>query len=292
MILNYKPILNLEDIAEDAKEDIKNGHHIASYILAYNISTTNLIHNPLKDVSNDAKDWQSKKRPNDLYFNHGEFINNGIVNIINELKNKKSSNRALFSLIDQSTIEESNDDPIPSFLIFQANIEGNSLYCTIYLRSLEVSSFLRINLEEIRLIIKEISESGINFTDVNLTILCARAHHTKNSNSLKKPKIDTMSQIQILDSLLDKEPSIQELIFEKSKSKYVFSITSLETLNEIISTGRHKTQNNDLASKYLKSSIDLSIELTELRKNNSKSNNISERMNELEKSLINLSEIF
>ena len=85
---------------------------------------------------------------NELHINHGSYIGDGLEHIIDELKNKPSSNRALFSLISQKDISKSGDNPIPSFMIFQTCIDDNILYCSVYFRALEVSTFLRINTEE------------------------------------------------------------------------------------------------------------------------------------------------
>jgi thymidylate synthase len=97
-----------------------------------------------------AKDYQNPVKPPSLYINHGEYItSDGIVHIINELKLKQTSNRALLSLINQEDIIGSGDNPIPSFMVLQFSLEGEELYVTTYFRALEVANFLNVNLEEI-----------------------------------------------------------------------------------------------------------------------------------------------
>ncbi|WP_241006683.1 hypothetical protein [Serratia liquefaciens] len=114
--IEYKPISSLESIASDACSSINPDEYKINLILSYEISTASLIENVLSDVHQLAKQWSADECPQNLYFNHGQYKVGGVDNIISELKEKPSSNRALYSLINQETIMNSGDNPIPSFL--------------------------------------------------------------------------------------------------------------------------------------------------------------------------------
>lgn len=80
-----------------------------------------------------AEMWQQTKCPDELYFNHGEYFvidgKSGIKNIINHLKNKKTSSRAILSTTNSSELlTKSDSEYIPSFMTIQFGFEnGNNL---------------------------------------------------------------------------------------------------------------------------------------------------------------------
>lgn len=174
------------------------------------------------DVLLDAEDFQKVEKPAHLHINHGMFIKeNGIQNLINELKNKKNSNRAIISLIHQDDIVGKGDNPIPSFMIIQAAIENNTLFLTTYFRALEVSTFLRINLEEIRMILNQIHSNFDEIESVNLHIFAFRAYIQKDINPLKRARIELLKETEILKTLespikKDLIPLLQEKIRTKT----------------------------------------------------------------------------
>lgn len=176
----------------------------------------------LPDVLPDAEDFQKVEKPAHLHINHGMFIKeNGIQNLINELKNKKNSNRAIISLIHQDDIVGKGDNPIPSFMIIQAAIENNTLFLTTYFRALEVSTFLRINLEEIRMILNQIHSNFDEIESVNLHIFAFRAYIQKDINPLKRARIELLKETEILKTLespikKDLIPLLQEKIRTKT----------------------------------------------------------------------------
>src|SRR4051794_35392915 len=83
----------------------------------------------LPDVESLAEDFQKFERPKRLHLSHGEFITEkGLPYIVDELRNKHTSNRAVMSLISQKDIIGKGDQPIPSFMVLQFGLEGDELY--------------------------------------------------------------------------------------------------------------------------------------------------------------------
>lgn len=238
----------------------------------------------LLDVLQDAKDFQALVKPAHLHINHGMFIKeNGIQNLINELKNKKNSNRAIISLIDQDDIIDSGDKPIPSFMIIQAAIEGTTLYLTTYFRALEVSSFLRINLEEIRMILNQIYSNFYEIESVNLHIFAFRAYSQKDINPLKRAQIELLDEAVLLKKLEDPfKKGLIPLIEEKLRTKT--TVVDDHSFNLILSILKNPQANEDIDQrlksdytlKIVQDIIDTSVEIQKLRSVNSHSPRIGE----------------
>jgi len=257
MPIEYLEINNFETIAVDASSSIKEKESSYNHVLAYEFDV-NLIYSAISDVTNEAQLWAAKECPIELHFNHGSYIGDGLDHIIEELRNKPSSNRALFSLISQRDISNSGDEPIPSFMIFQTCIDSNILYCTAYFRALEVSTFLRINIEELRLKLIEIYQKIPNFTKVRLVIIAFRGYNNPFISPLKKAKIDLMTDIDICTGLQENPAQFCDLIREKAKESTVIYLGSLYALKESLD----KTKQGDLLPniKLIKSLVDESIE--------------------------------
>lgn len=234
MEIEYTQVNNLEEIASNALARIEADDYKINFLLSYELNANELIQNSLLDVQEKAQQWAADECPENLYFNHGQYKVGGVENIINELKEKPSSNRALYSLIDQKTIMDSGDNPIPSFMIFQSILENGTLYCNVYFRALEVSNFLRINLEEIRLNIEKIYQSTLAFSKVRLVIFACRAHHVPNFNSLEKPNLDLLSQYQILKMLKDNKEEFIQNIEKMAEVQTVLSSKSIKHIQEIV----------------------------------------------------------
>ena len=283
---NYQHITKFQRIISLSEESIHS-----EYELNFNLQVSfniDLILNPILDVKKDALAFQQPKCPNNLQMNHGEYINkngNGIQNVIKELKAKHTSNRAIISLINQNDIVGSGDNPIPSFMILQFSIENsNELYVTTYFRALEVSKFLRINIEEIRMIIQQIQEEIIDITKVNLNIIAFRAYIKKDINPLKRAKLDLLSQIKIL-GLLRKHKDKKELLSlleEKKASSTIIEYNSFEMILECLNDEDSETDiNSDINQPLIKSKfeelIKISKELKDLRTKSSHSPQINEK---------------
>lgn len=291
MEIQYKEVHSLEVIASEACERIAANQYKINLLLAYELPTQAIVEHPLLDVQETAKQWAADVCPDNLYFNHGQYKVGGVDNIINELKEKPSSNRAIYSLIDQSTIMDSGDKPIPSFMIFQSILDDNTLYCNVYLRALEVSKFLRINLEEIRLNINKISQSTLRFSKVRLVILACRAHHVPNFNPLEKPKLDLMSQYQIMKMMNDNRQDFIRNLRKMSEVHTVLSSQSIKHILELVE-GEWPGENKSRLVSLLKETISSVDELIELRKQHSHDTRVSSLGSEISQKLSTLAEEF
>ncbi|HBJ0691097.1 TPA: hypothetical protein N8095_004045 [Escherichia coli] len=289
--IEYKKISSLESIASDACSSIKPDEYKINLILAYEISTASLIENVLSDVHQLAEQWSADECPKNLYFNHGQYKVGGVDNIINELKEKPSSNRALYSLINQETIMNSGDDPIPSFMLFQCVLEHRVLYCNVYLRALEVSKFLRINLEEIRINIEKISNSSLSFDSVRLVIFACRAHHVPNFNPLEKPKLDLLSQYQMLTMLKHDRSELARALEQMAGVQTVIKSKSLCDLYEIVN-GEWSESNKQLLLSLLGNTIEEIEELHAIRKQHSHHERVSALNSSISKKLNNIAREF
>jgi len=164
----------------------------------------------MTDVTQEAAQWRQAIPAADMYFTHAEYYGDGIQHIVDELRHKPTSNRALYSLLAQKDISKSGDDPIPSFLTFQCSIENDVLYCTATFRALEVSNFLRINLEEIRQNLVEICTKLPMIGKVRLHIFAFHAYvSSAPAVALRRPKIDVMFMPELL--ILMQDGKVREL---------------------------------------------------------------------------------
>jgi hypothetical protein len=271
---DFKHIEDFEDILTKAKQKIDSSKEGYSLNFSLKVSfSISLVQNPqLIDSSELAKDFQNPERPDTLYMNHGEYIKpEGILNVIHNLMNKHNGNRAIISLINQDKILGSGDEPIPSFMILQFCIEDNILYVTTYFRALEVESFLRINVEEIRLIINQIYQSIRTIKFVCLNIFSFRAYSCKDINPLKKPEIELMDSILILKLMEKKPQELIRLLKEKLKPSTVVKNESLQIIYDIIIDDRKNDSiNSCFKTSYiktiLKSCLEHSTALINLRK--------------------------
>ena len=237
MKIEYIKIESLEEIIDHASREIPHNSFAINHALSFAIPVKTITDSPLLDVVNEAELWARKECPDELHINHGQYIGEGLDHIIFELTHKRTSNRALFSLIDQSAILKSGDKPIPSFMIMQCAIHHDELYCTSYFRALEVTTFLRINIEEIRQKIQKIYDAIPHFKTVNLTIFAFRAYSNENINTLRIPELDRTSEARIT-KLLERSPEkVSELLKEKCKDSTVIMTVSTEriisSLNEL-----------------------------------------------------------
>jgi len=184
--------------------------------------------------------WRSENPPKDFYFSHAQYYRDGVKHIVDELKAKSTSNRALYSLISQSDISGSGDRPIPSFLTLQCQIEGETLHCTCCFRALEVSSFLKTNLEEIRQTLVEIYDGVPTFKKINLVIFAFHAYKDVTRSPLKRPKLDYLCQAELMQRLAEKavapERSMDEMLEELGRAVTSVDPNCLSNLKKLLET--------------------------------------------------------
>lgn len=290
MIINYKEVDSFEVVAEDACQEITAHKYLSNYVLAYQITKENLFKNKLLDVEQEAKNWALEERPNHHFFSHGEYRVGGLNYIADELKRKPTSNRALYSLINQTDITDSGDKPIPSFMVFQCLLDEDNkdLFVTVYFRALEISTFLRVNLEEIRQNLVHIYEQSISFERVKLLLIAGRAHHSPGQLPLKRPEIDVLTPYQLIRKLQDSPSELRDLIVEKAQTQSVICYESLEIIKEFL----EEEGKMPLMINEVKKSIELSQELERYRKEGSHSTRIMEATEALKETLLALAERF
>jgi hypothetical protein len=280
----FTRIENFETILELAQEQVTASSN--PYKLNFSLKVVfdvDLVKKPqLLDAVERAKDFQNIKKPESLYLNHGEYISAaGIPHVINELKNKHTGNRALISLINQKDIIGSGDSPIPSFMVLQFSLESDQLYGTAYFRALEVSKFLRINIEEIRIVCSEIYQSIRTIKGIRLNIFAFRAYITKDFNPLERPRLELLDPIQVFILMQKNTAELCTLLREKLKASSVIENDSLKLMSEIVGDS---SKSQDLkpcfrvghTKRKLKQCVDLSTKLIEMRKGTSHASDIDE----------------
>jgi len=288
MEIGYKKIQDLEEIANDATAAIADGNSIFNNYLAYEFDIKLVTDGELTDVSDDAKNWAEEICPDSLHFNHGSFLIGGMDHLISELKAKPSSNRALLSLISQKDVSGSGDKPIPSFMVFQTSIENEVLYCTTYFRALEISTFLRVNIEEIRQRLCAVYSECQNYRKIRLVIFSFRAYHNSSMIPLKKPEFDLLTAYEIFTKLKSSPKEFGNLIREKSKDSTVVYLERLLNLKEALEGGEGNLPNVELIIKHLNSSIEDGNKLKEIRLTQSHHPSVNNIATDLSRSLIKL----
>lgn len=243
MIIDYKRVNSFENIKTDINAEVIEGRKNFNFIKGFEFQTDLLRSDGGQDEV-IARQWMAFEKPDDLIFNHGEYITEqGFYHIIQELNSKRDSNRALYSLLDYNKICKKGDDPIPSFLIFQVTIENNILYVACYFRALEVVNFLPINLQEIKLNLYKI-HTECNLTYVNTIRLAVYAFNAYKKADQKIPsilKIDRLDSMDLMEMICDisKHADLIRMIREKRGVETYISLGWVESFIKILS--KHST---------------------------------------------------
>ncbi len=250
----------------------------------------------MTDVTNEAAQWRDPTPAADMYFTHAQYYGDGIQHIIDELKDKPTSNRALYSLMSQKVISKSGDNPIPSFLTFQCSIEKEVLYCTATFRALEVGNFLRINLEEIRQNLVEICTKLPVIEKIHLHIFAFHAYvRSVPAAALRRPKIDVMFMPKLLILMQEgKVYQLETLLWELAQSTTAVSGVGLETLVGIFEMEKDARLHACIEGKrgllvpQLKQAVQACKDLALSRKSASRGTNTAEKITEFQKTVNNV----
>jgi hypothetical protein len=231
--LDYKSISSFDEIINDARSACDSAP-VHNLVLAYEFSPE-LVHSQfVKLHEQKAREWQADPHPPNLFFSHGEYFRGekGIQYVINELKAKSNSRRALLALANMEVVIGSGDRAIPSFMTAQFAIESDVLYVTEYFRAVEVGAFLPINVTEAALLIKRITESVRQPRVVRLLMLAFQAHLTPSFHCLERAKVDMLKGGEI--GVLVAQEKIAMLI-ELLEGKRLFE-SEIDTngLNEVL----------------------------------------------------------
>jgi len=187
---DYAPVSSFKEVYDNIVELTKTP--IRNLVYKFEIQVDKLNTPEFAAEFDEAKLWQSEACPKCLHFSHKEYFGSrGIEHVKDVLSRKPNSKRALLSLISQNDINDTGDKPIPSFMLAQYSVEGDSLYATFYYRALETSSFLKINLEEFRMLADEIKPQCVK--QVRGTIISFYAYQEQGFTNLKKNRLDYIS---------------------------------------------------------------------------------------------------
>lgn len=189
-----------------------------------------------------AKLWQATEVPDTLYYNHGEYMKYGessaVEFVIAELKSKATSSRAIIPLINFEQVVNSGDGFLPSFDLVQFGFlqeDKKQLYATLYLRALEVNHFFKINLCEIYLMCKIISDQIRSIDSINITVTAFRAQYKENFGCFARAKIDCLGEAKIMALLQTNIDEIINLLIEKRDlSETVIETKGISNLSEAL----------------------------------------------------------
>jgi thymidylate synthase/UDP-2,3-diacylglucosamine pyrophosphatase LpxH len=225
-----------------------------------------------------AKEWLKGVCPEDsLYYNHGQYMTDGqaraIDYVIRELKRDSSGNRAIIPLINFKDILSLGSDYVPGLTSVQFGFENESkskLYCSVYLRSLEVNHFLKINLSEIYLLVKELHNEIRSIDKVAINLFAFKAQYKEKFGCFRKAIIDKMSigdiahivyhdSVEKILTLLNDKFDMDETIVNISGLRNLYDImrTSGEYKNDVIDSFHDLIcfMTNELRKEYERSSV-------------------------------------
>ena len=188
---------------------------------------------------------------------HGDYIIlhqdgrelNGYDHVIKELKQKHSSRRALISLISTQHIVDSGNKPIPSYMLSQFQLCGDTLYGTEYYRSMEIRNYFPVNLGEAYLLIKDIIFA---IPDIKKVVLLFHFFEAFNSASpvlsLYIPIMDRPNaDLEIIPAIKTKDTAkLIELLEDKAFSKIYHIPDGFETM--VRCARRFKTFGEDVTA--------------------------------------------
>jgi len=226
----------------------------------------------------EAKNWLSKDLPEFLYYNHAQYINGGEIDgmtyIVEELNRKPTSSRALLSLINMKDITRSGDYFLPAFDIVQFGFHDDSrktIQVSIYMRALEVKHFLPINIAEVYILLKKISERFLAAEILRVNLFSFRAQYKETFGCHKKARIDAISEGELM--LLISEKKVGEII-EMLQEKIHFSETvvidsGVKTLERCAKTYVKRFGNSLISESALASIAGLAEHFDQIRKDKS-----------------------
>lgn len=290
----YVEIDSFETIVDLINDEISDNKKHLNFTSYFELPKSSLIIKG-SESENLAKKWMSFERPDDLVFNHGEYIKkNGFDHIINEIKEKPGSNRAIYSLLNYSDICDKGDHPIPSFLLFQITIQDNILYATSYFRALEVANFLKINVQEIKLnLIKIVEDCRLDhILKIRITIHAFNAYKKSEQKIPQRLEIDRLNDAILfkLVCLKDKHAELVRLIMEKQGTDTYISTHWVQKVHDMlihnpdmIDSSKLKDNISSLIKKFSYLLVTYK-ELISLRKrvsHSSEIDNLNERANDL-----------
>lgn len=222
-----------------------------------------------------AKLWLEEEVPSTLYYNHGQYMvdsrSKGINYIIDELVRNSTSNRAIIPLVRFSDVLDKQFGHLPGLNSIQfgfLNDEKAELFCSVYLRSLEVNHFLKINLSEIYLLLMQIFNEIRSVKRLIINIYAFKAQYKEKFSCFRKAKIDTLNVgtlskfvyqkniIEIISLLKDKFEMEETVINTTGLTHFYDILKASELYNEkmIVDLSEIIKEMENLKQEYMKSS--------------------------------------
>jgi hypothetical protein len=297
--MNIVNATSFSELIKKAYDELSKESVCVNLILSGNFPLDEVYSDIIVAHEDIASDWQNPIKPNHLYINHGEYINkygDAKKFIIDELKHKRDSNRAVISFLNMNDIIKNSktDTPIPSFMILQFGFTENNysnLIVTAYFKALEVTKFLPINLAEISYYIKELKKEFFEIETFELTIHAFKSYIKPQFNCLRKAVLDSLDWTIIAKEVSNHNISkIHEWIYSKLLDvSSVVCIEGLENLYKAINAWS-ESYNKELINALEKVLIDMK-QLKDVRKISSYSCNISNLEEKIQKDLKTIIEI-
>lgn len=179
-----------------------------------------------------AKDWIAQDVPENLHYNHGSIFNKenaGVKYVVKELSQKTTSSRAVLSLLEPCSAYASEDDFLPSLNIVQfgfADEKRDELHVTIYLRALEVSKFLKINICEALMLAESVRDKIRSIENVCVSVFTFRAQCKEGFGCFSKAYIDKEPEAALSRMICKGD---FELLVEKLEEKLALKETVVVT---------------------------------------------------------------
>lgn len=224
------------DVYQKVKKLVKHCGGINNLYMNINSCISDYKHDMLQNFSMDieaAKLWLNEDVPSLLYYNHGCYMRTleiqGIDYVVEELVRNSTSNRAIIPLIHFNDVLKNRSGHLPGLSSIQfgfTNDEKTELYCSVYLRSLEVNHFFRINLSEIYLLIFNLCDRIRSVRNVNISIYAFKAQYKENFSCFRKAKIDTLTPGELSSLIYGRK--LKEII-DLFKDKFDMEETVINT---------------------------------------------------------------
>ena len=249
-----------------------------------------------------AKLWQETSDvPESLYYNHGIYMKSkrktAMDFVIEELNSKATSNRAIIPLIKFKDVIKSGDGFLPSFDLVQFGFcddTKRNLFVTLYLRALEVNHFLKINLCEIYLMCKQITENIRSVETVDITVLAFKAQYKEKFGCFKKAEIDKITEAKITHSL-DNSNDLKSVIkWLEEKKNFNETVVESKGIQSFCNALHEKNENKKIRQDIIEVSDSILNKMMDLKEERRKNSNyksigkIEGELNKLFDKIINL----
>ncbi len=247
---NFFEGMAVSDVYMQIKDAVKyhGGINNLSMIIKSDLSSykKDMAQHFAQDIDN-AKLWLEESVPSTLYYNHGKYMVNdgekGIDYIVDELNRNSTSNRAIIPLIHFGDVLDHRFDYLPGLNSIQfgfVNDEKTELCCSVYLRSLEVSEFLKINLSEIFILVSHISKEIRSIKKITIYLYAFKAQYKEHFSCFEKAAVDAISLGDLAHIIYKDSHKLLDLLKNKfDMNETIVNTSGLESLYELMSSSKN-----------------------------------------------------